>query len=517
MDRTRTSGVLLHVSSLPGPHGIGDFGSEARQFVDSLVRARQGIWQVLPLGPTGYADSPYQSYSAFAGNSSLVDLRSLAENGWLTAAELDDAPAFPAAEADFEAAVPWRLENLRQAFARFSADGRSRDREELETFRRSNLDWLDDFALFMALKRHHGGVAWTHWPRKLIAREPAALDSWRQTLHGEIEFQVFVQWQFFRQWLELKRYANERGVQIIGDVPIFVAHDSADVWANQWLFKLDNRGEPTVIAGVPPDYFSASGQLWGNPIYDWDRAARAHYDWWLRRLRQAMLLYDLVRLDHFRGFVAHWEVPAGADSAAEGKWVDGPAADLFKTATEGLGPLPLIAEDLGVITPPVEALRDEFGFPGMRVLQFAFGDDPKASDYRPHNFVPNCAVYTGTHDNDTTVGWFQSEAGSGTTRSAEQIARECEHTLRYLNTDGREIHWDMIRLAMASVARLAVFPMQDVLGLGTEARMNLPGSTTGNWRWRMPGGSFTPQHESRLRELAEIFERQPFSTAPTEA
>jgi 4-alpha-glucanotransferase len=512
MDARRSSGILLHVTSLPGPHGIGDFGAEARQFVDGLARARQGIWQVLPLGPTGYADSPYQSYSAFAGNASFVDLRALAAGGWLDEADLAEAPAFPANEVDYESAVPWKLERLRQAFARFSAEAKSADREELEAFRGDNQDWLPDFALFMSLKRRHSGVAWTHWPRKLISRDPATLESWRGTLEGEIEFDTFVQWQFFRQWRALKRDANERGVRIIGDVPIFVAHDSADVWANQSLFKLDNRGEPTVVAGVPPDYFSATGQLWGNPIYDWDRLAASGYDWWLRRLQQAMKLYDLVRLDHFRGFVAHWEVPAGAESAAEGKWVNGPGADLFNAATDKLGPLPLIAEDLGVITPPVEALRDQFGFPGMRVLQFAFGDDPKAPDYRPHNYVPNCAVYTGTHDNDTTVGWFESKAGAGTTRTAEQIDREREQTLRYLNAEGREIHWDMIRLAMASVARLAVFPMQDVLGLGTEARMNLPGSTTGNWRWRMPGGSFTPRHESRLRELAGAFDRQPFTT-----
>jgi 4-alpha-glucanotransferase len=365
----------------------------------------------------------------------------------------------------------------------------------------------------MALKNHFGGTAWHSWPAELVRRLPQALESWRRDLAGEIDFQSFMQWRFFHQWRKLKRHANSRGVKIVGDVPIFVAHDSADVWSNQSLFQLDDDGLPTVVAGVPPDYFSDKGQLWGNPLYDWKRAADSGYGWWLERLRQATLLYDLVRLDHFRGFVAHWEIPAGAESAAGGKWVDGPAGALFKTATEQLGPLPLIAEDLGVITPPVESLRDQFGYPGMRVLQFAFGDDPKAADYRPHNFVSNCVVYTGTHDNDTTIGWFRSEAGAGTTRSLEQINRENKFTLRYLSSDGSQIHWDFIRLAMASVARLAVFPLQDVLGLGTAARMNMPGSTTGNWRWRSAPGAFGLREESRLRDLAETFERRPFPSA----
>jgi 4-alpha-glucanotransferase len=513
----RASGILLHVTSLPGPNGAGDFGASAYQFVDSMVRARQGIWQVLPLGPTGYGDSPYQSYSAFAGNPVLVDLDELTELGWLTAAELADGPLPSADQVEFEQITPWRQSKLHLAYQRFVASATRSQKADLQTFREQNQKWLDDYALFMALKELFGGVQWTRWPSGPASREPAALAELQNALSDELEFQVFVQWCFFRQWRALKDYANVRGVRIIGDVPIFLAHDSADVWAQRRLFQLQDSGEPRFVAGVPPDYFSATGQLWGNPLYDWDYAAATGYEWWLRRLEQALNLFDWVRLDHFRGFAAHWEIPADNRTAAGGRWVPGPGAAFFTAAVKRLGRLPLIAEDLGVITPDVEALRDQFGLPGMRVLQFAFGDDPKAPDYRPHNYIPNCAVYTGTHDNDTTVGWFQSVAGAGTTRSVQQIARERDFTLRYLQTDGSEIHWDMIRLAVASVARLAVFPMQDVLGLGSEARMNMPSTSQGNWRWRMQPGQLTRRHEERLAALAEIYGRSLFPTSPMEA
>jgi 4-alpha-glucanotransferase len=513
----RASGILLHVTSLPGPYGVGDFGRSAFEFVDSLVRARQGIWQVLPLGPTGYGDSPYQSYSAFAGNPVLVDLEELAEPGWLTAAELADVPLSAANRADFERITPWRLAKLRLAYERFAASLTRSQQVDLQAFRDQNRAWLDDYALFMALKERFGGVQWTLWPAGPAARETAAMRELEQTVADEVEFHVFVQWCFFRQWRTLKDYANDRGVRIIGDVPIFVAHDSADVWAQRRLFQLQESGEPRFVAGVPPDYFSATGQLWGNPLYDWKYAASTGYKWWLRRLEQALNLFDFVRLDHFRGFVAHWEIPAEDDTAAGGRWVPGPSAAFFEAAVKRFGRLPLIAEDLGVITPDVEALRDQFGLPGMRVLQFAFGDDPKAADYRPHNFIPNCACYTGTHDNDTTVGWFESVAGEGTTRTAEQIARERDFTLRYLQSRGSEMHWDMIRLAVASVARLAVFPMQDVLGLGSEARMNMPSTSRGNWGWRMQPGQFTRRDEERLAAMAELFDRSLFPTSPTEA
>jgi 4-alpha-glucanotransferase len=512
MDITRSSGILLAVTSLPGPHGSGDLGAEAYALVDQLVRAGQGIWQVLPLGPTGYGNSPYQCFSAFAGNPLLVDLRELSRQGWLAEEDLAHPPAAGDGSLDYERVIGWRMARLRRAFERFESLTRDQAelRSDLARFAEENRHWLDDFALFMAIKGRHGEVAWTNWPMELVMREPAAIAAWKERLAGEIRLHQFIQWRFFRQWQALKRYANKRGVRIVGDVPIFVAHDSADVWANQADFRLDERGVPLVVAGVPPDYFSATGQLWGNPLYRWDRMAAGGYAWWQRRLSQAMALYDWVRLDHFRGFEAYWEVPGDAPTAVSGRWVAGPGAAFFAEMTARLGPLPLVAEDLGVITPAVEALRDQFGYPGMRVLQFAFGDDPKAADYRPHRYISRCVVYTGTHDNDTTAGWFHSQPGRGSTRAAEQIARERQLVLRYLGTDGREVHWDFIRLAMASVARWAIFPMQDVLGLGSQARMNLPGTLAGNWRWRLRPGQFDAEHERRLRELAEIFERKLF-------
>ncbi len=512
MDAVRAAGILLHVTSLSGPHGSGDLGREAYDFVASLAQARQGVWQVLPLGPTGYGDSPYQSFSAFAGNPLLIDLRTLAAQDWLTAADLAGAPNFPASTVEFQRVAPWRTAQLRRACAAFWSVSQRALLADLDSFRQENEYWLPDYALFLAIKREQGEVEWTRWPDELAARDPAAVEDARRRLSAEIDFQVFVQWAFFRQWQALKRFANSQGVRIVGDVPVFVAHDSADVWAHRELFQLDDRGRPRVVAGVPPDYFSATGQLWGNPLYDWDRLAASGYDWWIRRLKQAAWMFDLVRLDHFRGFVAHWEIPADAASAAAGRWMPGPGADLFNAATEQLGPLPLIAEDLGVITPEVVALRDQFGFPGMRILQFAFGADPLAPLYRPHNYVPNCAAYTGTHDNDTTVGWFRSRAGQGTTRTAEQIAREQQYTLRYARSSGEEIHWDLIRLAVASVARLAIYPLQDVLGLGSEARMNMPSTTSGNWRWRLAAGQFATEHQQRLLALAETYERGLFKT-----
>src|SRR5262245_32819362 len=497
--------------------GCGDLGREAHDFVSSLVRAGQGVWQVLPLGPTGYGDSPYQCFSAFAGNPLVVDSRDLAARGWLTNEELADAPRFLTAAVDFERVAPWRIKQLRRAFARFQLAPEPDPRSDWDRFCIESEWWLNDFALFMAIKREQGEVEWTRWPAELAARQPEAIAQARQRLRGEIDFHTFVQWRFFRQWQALKEHANTAGVRIVGDVPIFVAHDSADVWANRELFELDERGTPAVVAGVPPDYFSSTGQHWGNPIYDWDRLAVRGYDWCIRRLRQAMTLFDLVRLDHLRGFVARRAIPADAPTAASGRWVPGPAAALFAAATSQLGPLPLIAEDLGVITPAVAALREEFGYPGMRILQFAFGDDPEAPNYLPHNYVPDCVVYTGTHDNDTAVGWFHSQAGAGTTRTAEQIARERKHTLAYMNTSGAEIHWDLIRLAVASVARLAIFPLQDVLGLGTEARINLPSTTTGNWRWRLAPGQFTTQHEERLRKLVQTYDRRMFAARESRA
>ena len=503
----RSSGVLCHVTSLPGQWGIGDLGEAAGRFAECLHQAGQGIWQVLPLGPPGFGESPYQSFSAFAGNPLLVGLDRLAEEGWLSPEELAGAPPFDRHSVEFEQVRPFREHCLMQAHRAFRKKATSQERAAFDDFRHEQGWWLDDYAFFAALKKKYAGEPWTKWSADLVARRPSALKARAAGLGAEIDEETFVQFQFHRQWQRLKSYCNSHGIRMMGDVPIFVAHDSADVWAHQDLFFLDERGQPTFVAGVPPDYFSATGQLWGNPLYRWDRMQRDGYAWWVERLRYALDQFDLIRLDHFRGFEAYWEVPAGAPTAAPGRWVAGPGAHFFQKVRETLGELPLVAEDLGVITPAVEALRDEAGFPGMRILQFAFGDDPKAGDYRPHNYPRHCVVYTGTHDNDTTRGWFESRAGEGTTRTAEQISEERRFALAYLGTDGSAIQWDLIRLALASVAETAIVPLQDVLGLGTEARMNLPGTSQGNWRWRFSEEMLTPEHIDRMRELTTIYDR----------
>jgi len=394
---------------------------------------------------------------------------------------------------------------LAAAHARFARQGAETQRPWRE-WRREQAWWLDDYCLFAAAKRAHGDRSWIEWDAALGRREAEALQRWRGQLSGPIEFEAFVQYQFARQWSALGEFSRRQGVRLIGDVPIFVAHDSADVWAGQELFALDD-GRPTVVAGVPPDYFSASGQRWGNPLYRWELHAATDYAWWLSRLRRALELFDVVRIDHFRGFEAYWEIPADRPDARGGRWLPGPGAALFHAARRELGRLPVIAEDLGVITPEVEQLRDDLELPGMRVLQFAFGDDPKATDYQPHNYPRHCVVYTGTHDNDTTVGWYRSEAGADTTRTDEQVRREQALARCYLNSSGGEVHWDMIRAAWSSVADLAITPLQDVLGLGSEARMNLPGTSQGNWLWRFTRGALTPQHLARLGELTAVFGR----------
>jgi len=504
----RTAGILCHVTSLPGRFGIGDLGQSAYQFADWLAEARQGLWQVLPLGPPGFGESPYQTFSAFAGNPLLVGLDRLAEEGWLSPDELDNAPTFRAQEVDFEQVTPFREQQLSQAFDTFCQTASRAQTAEFESFRQEQSHWLNDYAYFAALKKAHAGEAWTQWSPAFVTRTSPVLKNPHTALARAIDFEAFVQFQFHRQWRDLKAYCNSRGIRLMGDVPIFVAHDSADVWAHQELFLLEEGGHPTVVAGVPPDYFSATGQLWGNPLYRWDVMRQDGFAWWLSRIRFALEQFDLIRLDHFRGFEAYWEVPAGAPTAAGGRWVKGPGQSLFQTIQATLGDVPLVAEDLGVITPAVEALRDEFGFPGMRILQFAFGDDPQAPTFQPHNFPRNCVVYTGTHDNDTTAGWFRSQAGEGSTRTAKQVERERNTALRYLGTDGREIQWDMIRLALASVADTAIVPLQDVLGLGNEARMNLPGTASGNWRWRC-AAEIPAVHTERLADLTSVYGRQP--------
>lgn len=509
MTARRRSGVLLHVSSLPGKHGIGDFGPTAYAFIDFLVRTRQTLWQVLPIGPIGYLGTPYQSPSAFAGNELFVCLRLLAEAGLLDGEDLREGESFPTTKVDYARMPAWRQARLVEAFDRFMASSDIAGKRRMAEFREAEAAWLEDYALFVALKQRHGGAAWTSWSADLVHRKPAALKAAATELKDAIDAEVFIQFQFAEQWSALKRYANDRGIHIIGDVPIFVAHDSADVWAHQDLFYLDDRGRSTVVAGVPPDFFSATGQLWGNPLYRWDVMAEHDYEWWIERLRSAFRQFDLVRIDHFRGFESYWEVPGVAETAIDGRWAPGPGITLFRAAERKLGPLPIIAEDLGLITPAVEALRHQLGAPGMKVLQFAFGPDENAKIYLPHNYPHDCVVYTGTHDNDTTLGWFHTQPDDEGRVTAADLTAERQRVLNYLGTDGREIHWDIVRAALGSVADTAIVPLQDVLGLGHEARMNLPGTAEGNWTWRFAPSQITPRIEARLRLLTETYQRAP--------
>lgn len=496
----RSSGILLHPTSLPGPSGIGDLGAGARRFVDYLADAGQSLWQVLPLGPTGFGDSPYQCFSARAGNPLLISLETLAGGA-------PAAPDFCPDRVDFEHVIPWKRAALETAAREFREGASAAERRRFEEFSQENAAWLDDFALFMALKGLDPARVWNHWDQDIRVRDPRALERWRTRLDEPVATQKYLQYVFFSQWKELRSYCRDRGVRIMGDLPIYVAHDSVDVWVNPRYFQLDDAGNPTAVAGVPPDYFSATGQLWGNPLYAWDALAQDHYGWWVNRLRAVLNLVDVVRLDHFRGFEAYWEIPAGAPTAASGRWVKGPGSDLFRTMQASLGTLPLVAENLGVITPEVEALRTQFGFPGMSILQFAFGTDPQAPGFRPHNYSREMVAYTGTHDCDTTVGWWTSRGHGESTRSAEDIRAERDYARRYLNTDGSRIHWDFMRALLASVADTVLIPLQDVLGLGSEARMNQPATLSGNWRWRFRREMLTPETARELRDLTELYER----------
>lgn len=479
----RQSGILLHPTSLPGEFGIGDLGEEAFRFADFLAESGCGLWQVLPLGPTGFGHSPYQAYSAMAGNPLLVSLPPLVKRGLLAPEDLASHPSFPAGRVDFDAVIPWRRRLLETAARAFFRKGPPDP--QFERFCAEEDAWLDPFARFSALREANGGAAWTEWDPRIVPGEEDA------------QLQKFIQFEFFRQWRELRAYCRGRGIRIIGDLPIFVAHDSADVWAHRALFDLDERGFPLTVAGVPPDYFSATGQLWGNPLYRWEEMERTGYRWWIERVRAALETADIVRLDHFRGFEKYYEIPAGAADATRGRWVAGPGDRFFEALQAALGPLPFIAEDLGYITPEVLALRDRWGFPGMRVLQFAFGDQSRTNPHKPYNFTRNSVVYTGTHDNDTTAGWFASAGTRG----------EAEAALRYMGTDGGDGVGDLVRLALGSVADTAVVPMQDILGLGTEARMNTPSTVGGNWCWRMFPDALTAPAAARLREMNRRYGR----------
>ena len=502
----RSSGILLHVTSLPGRQGIGDLGTAAYQFADFLADAGQKIWQVLPLNPTGYGDSPYQCFSAFAGNPLLIDLQALQHEGLLSAADLADAPPFPEERVEYGLVSRFKNAMLRKAAGNFfgRADAETR---AYEKFCFENSSWLDDYALFMAVKDVHGGVAWTQWDPQIRDRKPEALSRWGQRLAREVDAFKFGQFEFFRQWTKLKDHCRGLGVRIMGDIPIYVAHDSAEVWAHRELFLLDDEGKPIVVAGVPPDYFSATGQLWGNPIYRWDVLRESGYGWWVERFRAALSVFDVVRLDHCRGVEAYWEGPRGAKTAAGGRWVKGPGAEIFEVLQSELGELPVVAENLGVITPEVEAIREKFGFPGMALLQFAFGNDPQGPSFRPHNYPRQLAAYTGGHDNDTTVGWWTSAGVGESTRTAEDISKERAFARAYLGFQDEAVNWVFIRAVMASVAALAMVPLQDVLGLGSEARMNLPGTLSGNWRWRYRTRDLTPELSQRLRGLVALYDR----------
>ncbi|TAJ79037.1 MAG: 4-alpha-glucanotransferase [Gallionellaceae bacterium] len=489
----RSSGILLHPTSLPGTYGSGDFGAAAFHFVDWLAAAGQKMWQILPLGGIGPGNSPYMSSSAFAGNVLLIDLDDLHAHGWLNADDLAAHAEFVAQRVDYSVVYPYRMEKLRIAAGRFFAD--TQHHAEYEAFCISVQTWLDDYALFMALAEKFAWQDWAHWDAGLARREKKALAKAAVELEHEIEFWSFCQWCFFRQWRKLKQYANERGVQVIGDIPIFIAYQSAEVWARQELFELGEDHLPVVIAGVPPDYFSATGQRWGNPLYRWHAHEKEGYAWWIERIRKTTELVDIVRIDHFRGFAGYWEIPASEQTAVNGRWMQGPGENLFNAIQATLGTLPIIAEDLGIITPDVVALLEKFNLPGMRILQFAFGggaDNP----YLPHNFKNNTVVYGGTHDNDTAIGWFNAAS-----------QRERTFAGKYLNTGGKEINWDLIHAASESVADVAIHSFQDVLGLDSGHRMNLPGKAEGYWEWRFAWEQVSPSYAERLYEITALHGR----------
>ena len=507
MLNNRYSGILLHPTSLPGPHGSGDLGPSAYHFVDWLVAGRQSLWQILPLGSIGPGNSPYMSPSAFAGNELLIDLMQLREAGWLTDIDVTPESFFNENRVNFQAVQRFRMSRLRVAAERFFADAECAAHKAYATFCADAQLWLDDYVLFRALDKNHGGEnkVWQDWPADLSQRKPKALREAVERLADECNFWKFCQWCFFSQWAALKKYANDHGVEIIGDMPIFVSPHSADVWANQQLFDLDGRGFPRVVAGVPPDYFSATGQHWGNPLYKWAAHEKEGYRWWIERVRTTLALCDRVRIDHFRGFESYWEIPAGSPTAINGHWKKGPGAAVFNALSKALdkrrgqtpSALRVIAEDLGIITPEVRALREELGLPGMRILQFAF-DGHTDNLYLPHNFESNTVVYTGTHDNDTTVGWWNT-----------LTAHDQDYVRRYLGLSGNEIHWDLIRTASASVAALSIIPMQDILGLDSTNRMNQPTLAEGAWEWRFNWGQVAPWHAERLSELTRLHGRIP--------
>ena len=493
----RSSGVLLHPTSLPGRFGIGDLGGPAYRFVDFLEDSQQTLWQILPLGPTGHGNSPYMAYSAMAGNPLLINLETLNGAGLISDADLALTLSFDEKRVDYEAVRNFKMTRLRSAAKNFKHVADEETYAEFKTFCQINDDWLEDYCLFMALKEANNGAPWTQWDSALVHRDPTAMSQAEIDLAEEIHFQTFIQFEFYRQWTALKKYANDRGIQIVGDMPIYVAHDSADVWARPENFLLNEHTlEPTQVAGVPPDYFSATGQLWGNPLYNWEQIEANGFAWWIKRVQCLLSQVDIIRIDHFRAFSAYWAVPADHDTAINGQWIDAPGVAFFETVARKLGKLPFLAEDLGLIDEPVEELRDRFEFPGMKILQFAFGGD-ETNPYLPFNIAPNFVAYTGTHDNDTTLGWFNQASGNERQRLADYVGA----------IDPVNAHWAMVRLAMASRANQAVTPLQDLMGLGTDARMNTPGVGEGNWEWRYSAAMLTPMITEQLRKMSVLYGR----------
>ena len=493
----RSSGILFHPTSLPGKYGIGTLGKEAYAFIDFLKKSRQKLWQIFPLGPTGYGDSPYQSFSSFAGNPYLIDFDLLIEAHLLSEEDLRDVFFGDNEEyIDYGAIYNQKYPLLRKAYENFKSSDNHEMRENLEHFKRENASWLNDYSLYISLKNHFNGLPWNEWVHDIKNREHGAMEHYRNELADDIEYHNFIQFLFFKQWGDVKRYANENGIKIIGDIPIFVAADSSDAWANPEIFLFDEERKPVKVAGVPPDYFSATGQLWGNPLYNWQKLKETNYSWWVERVRANLSTCDIIRIDHFRGFEAYWAVPYGDDTAINGQWEPGPGIDLFNAIKSQLGELPIIAEDLGLMTQGVIDLREATGFPGMKILGFAF-DSGEENDYLPHTYTKNCVVYTGTHDNDTLIGWFQKAK-----EEDRQFARD------YLNSrSDDEIHWNAIRGAWSSVANMAISPVQDFLGLGSEARINTPGVAAGNWQWRLRHGVLTDELAERIAKLTKVYSR----------
>ncbi len=496
MNFTRSAGILLHPTSLPSKYGIGELGSEIYNFINFISEARQTLWQVFPLGPTGYGDSPYQCFSAFAGNPLLISIEKLIEENLLSESEIGAIPQYDPHKIDYGSVINYKNDLLRKAFENYKTKNNSNS--DYENFCNNNKEWLDDYALFMACKNYHGGIVWKDWDQEIAFRKPGAAEAWNKKLADDVFYQKFLQYTFYNQWRKVKEYANGKGIQIIGDLPIFIAYDSSDLWANKELFTVNNEGNLETVAGVPPDYFSETGQLWGNPLYKWEEMAKDNYLWWQKRFSKMYEFIDIVRIDHFRGFEAYYEIPGDAETAINGTWRKAPGYELFETLKKELGDVPIIAEDLGVITKEVRELRDHFNFPGMKILQFAFGDEGD-KQFLPHNHIKNCVVYTGSHDNDTTRAFFEKEKENG--------SGIYEWSQKYLNYYGNDIRYEIIRTAYSSVANIVVVPLQDWLNLGADARMNFPGTLGGNWTWRFTWNQIPEGLAYHINELTIMFER----------